>query len=231
MRRFKLAVGLAICALAVGAAPALAHEFISTGGPTKGKGEEQIFTLGPFHIECAAAKAKGSTAAGSSPTLYAAIKPQKCKTLAKIGSNPENTFTLNTRFLTPLAIEYHANGFVEIGSEGEEIEGQAKLIGGSIELKIHAIKCVITLPEQTLPRAAEKKPNGEYEAATYTNEEEERGKRKFDKVAIFNEFKNIHFEYGEGACESFHASEEERHSGKYEGELIEEVRGGSLEFQ
>jgi hypothetical protein len=228
MRHFKIAVGLAAVALAVSATPALAHEFISTGGLTKGKGEEQIFRFGPFKIECAAAKAKGSTAAGSSPTLFASIKPMKCKTEAKIGSNP---IFLKTHFLTPIAIEYHANGFVEIGSEGEEIESQAKLIGGSIELKIHAIKCVLTLPEQTLPKAAEKKPEGEFEAATYSNEEEERGKRKFDKVAIFNEFKNIHFEYGEGQCEEFKASEEERHAGKYEGELIEEVRGGSLEFQ
>jgi hypothetical protein len=228
MRHFKIAAVLAVAALAVSAAPALAHEFISTGGPTKGRGEEQIFRLGPFKIECAKATAKGSTVAGSSPTLFASIKPQKCATEAKIGGNP---IFLKTHFVTPLDIEYHANGFVEIGSEGEEIAGEAVLLGGSVELKIHTIKCVLTLPEQTLPRAAEKKPENEFEAATYSNEEEERGKRKFDKVAIFNEFKGIHFEYGEGQCADFNASEEERHSGKFEGELIEEVRGGSLEFQ
>jgi hypothetical protein len=229
MRHFKIAGVLAVAALAVSAAPALAHEFISTGGVTKGKGEEQVFRLGPFKIECAkASTSKGSMTAGSSQTLFASMKPQKCATEAKIGGNP---IFLHTRFLTPLAIEYHANGFVEIGSEGEEIEGNATLKGGSVEMKISTIKCILTLPEQTLPHAAEKKPENEFEAATYSNEEEEKGKRKFDKLSIFNEFKGIHFEYGEGQCADFNASEEERHSGRYEGELIEEVRGGSLEFQ
>jgi hypothetical protein len=228
MRHFKIAVGLAVMALAVGAAPALAHEFISSGGPTKGKGEEQIFKLGPFKIECLRATVKGSAAAGSSQTLFSEVKMHRCVTFASLGGNP---IELKTKFATPLDIEYHANGFVEIGSEGEEIEGNVTLKGGTVEVRIKTLKCVIKLPEQTVPKAAEKKPNGEFEAATYSNEEEEKGKRKFNKLSIFNEFKGIHFEYGQGQCESFKTSEEERKSGKYEGEFIEEVHGGNLEFQ
>ncbi len=135
--------------------------------------------------------------------------------------------------MTPLDVEYHANGFVEIGSEGEEVEvGNTTLKGGTIEMKISSIKCIIKLPEQTLPKAAIKKPGGEFEAATYSNEEFEKSKKKFNKLAITNEWKAIHFEYGEGQCESFKSSEEERHSGKYTGELLEEVpMGGNLEFQ
>ncbi len=228
MRHFKIAAVLAVAALAVSAAPALAHEFISTGGPTKGKGEEQIFKLGPFKIECTRATVKGSAAAGSSQTLFSSIKMHQCVTFASLGGNE---ITLKTKFVTPIDIEYHANGFVEFGSEGEEIEGNATLAGGTVELKIKTLKCVIKLPRQTVPKAAEKKPNGEFEAATYSNEEEEKGKRKFNKLSIFNEFKGIHFEYGSGQCESFKTSEEERKSGRYEGEFIEEVRGGNLEFQ
>jgi hypothetical protein len=228
MRHFKIAAVLAIAALAVSASPALAHEFISSGGPTKGKGEEQIFKLGPFKIECKRASSKGSTAAGSSQTLFAEIKMHGCVTHASLGGNP---IELATKFVTPLDIEYHANGFVEFGSEGEEIEGNVTLAGGTVEVKIKSLKCDIKLPRQTVPKAAEKKPNGEFEAATYSNEEEEKGKRKFDKLSIFNEFKGIHYEYGGGQCESFKTSEEERGSGRYEGEFIEEVHGGNLEFQ
>jgi hypothetical protein len=136
MRHFKIAVGLAMAALALSATPALAHEFISTGGATKGVGEEQIFKLGPFKIECASATSRGSAVAGSSQTLFSSIKMRKCTTAASLGGNP---IALKTKFLTPLDVEYHANGFVEIGSEGEEIEvGNTTLKGGTVELKINA---------------------------------------------------------------------------------------------
>jgi hypothetical protein len=228
MRHFKITAVLAVAALAVSAAPALAHEFISTGGTTKARGEEQVFHFGPFHIECAKATATGSAVAGSSQTLFASIRPMKCKTEAKIGENP---IFLKTHFRTPLAVEYHANGFVEIGSEGEEVEGNTTLLGGSVELKIHSIKCVLTIPEQTLPKGAIKNPEGEFEAATYTTEPEERGKRKFDKLSIFDEWGHMHYEYGEGQCAGFKISEEERRGGRYEGELLDEVRGGSLAWE
>jgi hypothetical protein len=228
MRRFRIAAGLAVAALAVSATPALAHEFISSGGPTKGKGEEQVFKLGPFKIECARASSKGSAVAGSSATLFTEMKLRRCETFASLGGNP---IELHTKFVTPIAVEYHANGFIEFGSEGEIEGGNTTLKGGSVELKIRALKCVIKLPEQTLPKAAIKDPDGEFEAATYSNEEEEKGKRKFDKLAISNEWKGVHFEYGEGQCSSFKTSEEERKNGRFEGELIEEVPHGNLEFQ
>jgi hypothetical protein len=228
MRHFKIAAVLAIGALAVSATPALAHEFISSGGPTKGKGEEQIFQLGPFHIECAKAVAKGTSAGGSSPTFGTETKFRKCTTEAHLGGEP---IFLKTKFLSPVVTEYHANGFVEIGAEGEEVEGNTTLKTGTVELKIKGIQCVIKLPEQTIPKSAIAKPNGEFEAATYSNEEFERGKTTFNKLAIANEWKGIHFEYGQGQCSTFKTSEQERKSGKFEGELLEEVVKGNLEFQ
>lgn len=227
--RRTLIVGAALCSLAVAATPAMAGEFVSSGGPTKGKGEEQTFKLGPFLITCKAVSATGGeTTPLKSPTFATSLKFKGCTTEARVGGNPIH---LNTKFLTPLAVEYHANGFAEAGSELEEKGGQATLAGGSIELKINAIKCLITLPEQTVPRKAEKKPNGEYTAASYSNESVTRGKKTFNKLLIENEWTGLVFEFGEGQCESFKASEEERKGGKYTGEFLEEVtHTGNLEY-
>jgi hypothetical protein len=218
----------ALCALAIVAAPAMAGEFVSSGGPSKGKGEEQEFKLGPFQITCKAVAAKGGEVTPLSSSTYAtSLKFKGCTTLAKVGSNEIH---LKTKFLTPLAVEYHANGFAEAGSELEEKGGEATLSGGSIEVKINSIKCLITLPEQTVPRKAEKKPNGEYTAASYNNESETKGKRTFNKLDIENEWTGLAFEFGEGQCEEFKSSEEERKGGKYTGEFIEEVPHGNLEY-
>ncbi|MHB8243326.1 MAG: hypothetical protein ACYDHN_15225 [Solirubrobacteraceae bacterium] len=221
-------MGAALCSLAIAASPALAGEFVSSGGPSKGKGEEQEFKFGPFNILCLSASAKGGEMTPLMSTTFAtSLKFKHCTTEAKIGGEP---IYLKTKFLTPLALEYHNNGFAEAGSELEEKGGQATLAGGSIELKINSIKCLITLPEQTIPRKAEKKPNGEYTAASYYNEPETKGKRSFNKLLIENEFSGLIFEFGEGQCEEFKLSEEERKNGKYFGEILEEVPHGNLEY-
>jgi hypothetical protein len=223
-----MGMAVMVCVLAVAVAPAMAGEFVSSGGPSKGKGEEQEFKLGPFQITCTGVTSKGGEVTPlSSPTYATSLKFRGCKTAAKIGGN---TIYLKTKFLTPLAVEYHANGFAEAGSELEETGGQATLAGGSIELKINSIKCLITLPEQTVPRKAEKKPNGEYTAASYSNETETRGKRTFNELDIENEWTGLIFEYGEGQCEEFKLSEEERKGGKYTGEVLEYVPHGNLEY-
>jgi hypothetical protein len=221
-------VAAALCALAVAATPAMAGEFVSSGGPSKGKGEEQKFKLGPFQITCAGVTSKGGEATPlSSPTFATSLKFNKCTTAASLGGNPIH---LKTKFVTPLALEYHANGFVEAGSELEEKGGEATLKGGTIEVKINSIKCLITMPEQTIPRKAEKKPNGEYTAASYSNESVTVGKRVFNKLLIANEFTGVIFEYGEGQCAEFKSSEEERKSGKYTGEVLEEIPHGNIEY-
>ncbi|HEX4467002.1 MAG TPA: hypothetical protein VH025_07430, partial [Solirubrobacteraceae bacterium] len=58
----------------------------------------------------------------------------------------------------------------------------------------------------------------------------ERGHRTFNELLIENEWKGLHFEYGGGQCEQFNTSEEERKTGKYVGELLEVVKGGSIEY-
>jgi hypothetical protein len=235
--RMMLIAGVAMLSLAV-AGPAMAGEFVSTGGPTKGTGEEQYLHLGPFKITCGKLTAVGPTGTTplTSPTFNTELKFSKCTTLAFLGLNPIH---LPTKFKTPMDVEYHQNGFVEVGSEfEEEMEGFAKLEGGTIEVKVGALRekdatpkyCLITIPTQTVPKKAIKKPAGEYEDALYSNEEEEVGNHTFTELLIENEWKGIKFEYGGGQCSSFKSSEEERNSGTYTGELLEKIPHGSIEY-
>jgi hypothetical protein len=240
MRHLRITLGLAatVCAFAVIAAPALAHEFTaSASGTTKGTTEEvQTFKFGPFKITCLRAVSKGLVAAGSSKTLNDTIKFMKCSTEGKIGTHK---IELQTRFVTPLVVEYHANGFVETGSETVEEEGSAKLAGGEVQLKVSAgakFKCNINWPEQTLPVRAEKNPEGEFSAATYSNEPGKLGKKfpggQQTKLLIANNFKAISFEFEGEPCETFGKEEgpEGGKTGTYLGELPDELGVGSLEF-
>lgn len=247
MRHLRLSVGLlaTTCALAFGAAPALAHEFIaSTSNKTNGTAEtEQVFKFGPFKIKCGRANAKGLVAAGSSETYATSIKFTKCLTEAKLGVH---TIFLGTRFLTPLAVEYHANGFVETGSELEEFEGSAVLAGGSAEIKVNQGKteegkkaeCHIVWPEQTLPMKAIKNPTGEYSEATYANiTKPHLANKTFPEglqhgINISNTFKGIKFEFEGEPCEEYGREEgPEGHAGKYTGSFPQFLTGGNLEFQ
>jgi hypothetical protein len=250
--RLKLGVVTTLCAFAVAVTPALAHEFTaSKSGNTKGNSKtEQKFKFGPFKITCseapgssaAVAKAKGKVVAGSSKTYAAQIKFGKCYTEAKLGSKE---IKLATRFVTPLAIEYHANGFVETGSELEEVEGSAVLAGGEVEIKANTglteerkrSQCTILWPEQTLPLKAEKKPEGEYSAATYANETtpEPVGKKFPDglqhSILISNAFKGIKYEFEGEPCDEWGKGEtEEGGGGTYFGSFPAILGGGNFEF-
>jgi hypothetical protein len=235
-RTTTAALVVAVCALALGATYAQAHVFVSnplanTFGVGVGK---QHWDLGPFNITCEKAKASGKTKESPSEEFFTSIKYTKCTTAAHLEGHCCN-FTLKTKFVTPVVIEYHANGFVEIGSEGEETEGDIKLSGGSIELKVNTIKCEIEIETQVLPIRAIKKPNGEYTSAKFHSEafaQERNGKQTAkQKLVIENTFKKIHFEYFEGQCENFAKSSEELRNGTYDGNLLEELKRGNLEFQ
>jgi hypothetical protein len=232
-----LVAAVAVCSLAV-AGPAMAGEFFSTGGPAKGKGEEQELHLGPFRITCKTVKSSsGSATPLKSTTFNTALKFAGCNTAGAVNGNP---IKLKTKIKQAMDVEYHNNGFVEVGSEFEEAEGFATLSGGSIEVKVNALtnkeaasgkSCIITIPTQTVPKKAIKKPEGEFEAALYSTEEEEKGKNVFDELLIENEWKGISFEYGGGQCEEFKSSEEERKNGTYVGELLVKIPHGSIGYE
>jgi hypothetical protein len=238
MRHFKIAIGLTatVLALAVSVAPALAHEFTaSKAGALVGRSEEaQNFKFGAFKITCEKALAKGKVAAGASPTFATAIKYTKCSTAASIGAKK---IKLATHFHTPLAIEYHANGFVEAGSELEEgLEGEAVLAGGEVEVHVntgvteehHTSKCTIHIPEQTIPLRAEKKPEGEYTAATFSTIPGPHGR---NEVLVTNAFTGIKVEFEGEPCEEFGKEEgSEQSGGTYKGSFPQELHGGIFEF-
>jgi hypothetical protein len=247
MRHLRLGVGLlaTTCALAVGASPALAHEFIaSKAGKTHGTSEsEQLFRFGAIKIKCLKTSAKGAVAAGASKTYATSIKYTKCLTSAKVGNHE---IFLATRFLTPLAIEYHANGFVETGSEITEEEGKAVIAGGSAEIKINTgrtrentvSECHLSWPEQTIPLKAERKPEGEYSSATYSNEAlPHLVTRAFPDglqhdILISNAFKGIKYNLEGEPCEEWGKQEgPEGNEGTYTGSFPQILAGGNLEFK
>jgi hypothetical protein len=233
-----------VCAFALAVTPALAAEFkASKTDKTNGKSETlQAFKFGPFKVDCEKATAKGAAAAGSSKTYATSIKYGKCTTEGRIGTKP---IKLPTRFLTPLAVEYHSNGFVETGSELEEVEGAAVLAGGSAELRVNtglteehkASRCNITWPEQTIPLKAVKNPGGEYSAASYTNETKPAtnlknfpdGKQHY--ITINNSFKGIKYSFEGEPCEEWGKEEgPEGGGGTYFGSFPQVLKAGNLEF-
>jgi len=249
MRHFRLGLGLlaTTCAFAIGAAPALAHEFIaSREGKTHGVSEtEQVFKLGTFKIKCQKASAKGLVAAGSSSTYATAVTFAKCLTSAFVGGTKHQIF-LGTKWLTPLAIEYHANGFVETGSELEETEGAAVLKGGTAVLKINTGKteefekseCHLSWPEQTIPLKAVKNPEEEFSTATYSNATMPHlvnknfpdGEQHY--VVISNSFKGIKYEFEGEPCEEWGKEEgPEGGGGTYFGSFPQILGMGNLEYQ
>jgi hypothetical protein len=235
----------ALCALAIAATPALAHEFTaSKTGKTKGTSEtEQKLKFGPFKITCEKIKAKGAQSAGSSETLAVRLKLNLCTDEVKFGSK---TAYVPTRFLTPLAIEYHANGYVETGSELEEFEGSLVLAGGEAEIKVYTgvlpgehekSRCTIYWPEQTIPLKAIKKPESEFSEATYSNVATPMpvGKKFPDgfqhSINIANSIKGIKYEFEGEPCEEWGKEEgEEGGGGTYFGSFPVFMGGGNLEF-
>lgn len=251
MRQLRLGLGLlaTTSAFALGAAPALAHEFVaSRTGNTRGSTEsEQLLKFGPFKIKCVKTVAKGAVAQGSSTTYATAVKFSKCLTSAFVGNSTKHQIFLATRWLTPLAIEYHAGGAAQTGSELEEEEdGAATLAGGSAEVKVNTGKtaefeksqCVISWPEQTFPLKATKNLEGEYSAATYSPESTPKKMSKTfpdgmqHGILISNNFKGIKYELEGEPCAEWGKEEgPEGGGGTYVGSFPQYLSLGNLEFK
>lgn len=250
MRHLRVTFGVAVtaCAFALAATPALAHEFIaSKEGNTSGTSEtEQTFKFGQVNITCYKVRSKGHVAAGGSSTYATSLKFGKCVTTAHIGTH---TFYIRTSWLTPLAVEYHPNGFVEAGSELEETPQGARLSGGTAELKFKTgvlpeggefepSSCIIQIPEQTVPRKAINKPEEEYALVKYINGTTPHkingtfptGEQHIIKFE--NAIKGIHFVFEGEPCEEWaHEEESEGFFGQYHGSFPQKLAGGNLEFQ
>jgi hypothetical protein len=230
------------------ATSALAKEFRASRSPnpiteaetakTIGNGEgTQEFKFGPFTILCEKAHATGIVNKEYFRDFAIQIKFQKCLTKAKFG-----TFTggLKTSFNEGHAIGfvYHQGGVAEVGEAPEGTE--VMIEGGEANFKIRGKICKIDWPAQTVPARAEKDPEEEASAAVYSNEPTANSHlKKFPsgfqtRLKIANEFRGMTYEFEEGQCTGeggFEegASKEEGKTGRYTGNLLEEVVGGSLE--
>jgi hypothetical protein len=242
--RLALALAAASCMLAIAAAPALGaakKEFYGEpiGAKTKGLGRgEQALKFGQVKIFCRKATANGILGESPSPTYNTSIKFAECYTEAKIGTHP---IELATHFVTPIVVEYHNNGFVEVGSETFEEEGSLKLAGGEIELIINGgpkFTCHIRWPTQTIPTKAIKFPELEYSAVVYTNNEVFHKKtlkfpeEKQDRLLFANEWKAIHGEYEGTQCSEWgEDGGPEFKGGRYTGTIEQFLPAGELEFR
>ena len=201
MRHLKtgLALAVMVCACGVAAVPAMAHEFtvsreikgISPEFPgrlmVRNPAEaEQTFKFGSFKIKCTHAvstKAEETPIISTSFKSFAAnMKYSKCKTFIALVNG--NELEIATKFVgVPyVTYVYHANGFVEAGTEveeSEEAEGAVKISGGEFGFKVSGLKCRVTLPAQTIPGKAIKKPEEEYSEASYSNLLVDNGKLKY----------------------------------------------------
>jgi hypothetical protein len=244
------------CAFALAATPALAHEFTaSRSGHLKGVAEEgkettigpntQAIKLGTFKVYCNKAIAsKGVVAAGTTKTFATSVKFSWCWTPVQFGKRKS---AMKVNMTAPLAIEYHANGYAETGSELEEVEGYAKLSGGEAEFKTNTgineefekSTCHIKWIEQTIPIKAEKKPENEYSYVTFSDEvmtPKHPNLKKFPDgfqhyVKVSNSLKGIKYEFEGEPCEEWGKEEsEEGGGGTYTGSFPQILGGGDFEY-
>jgi hypothetical protein len=240
MRR-SLAPALALLVLALVAAPAVAqkteppnpHNFIGSGNAApRFAGETQEFNFKPFAITCEKAKSTTSGAAQTFPskTLSAVVKYSDCEAEATLN---RSEYELKAKFVTPVTLNYRANGVVEIGSGGTIAEG--KLTGaGPIEIAVKgAFKCTIDVAAGTYPANSLKKPEAEYEAATFTPEEETvvKGKNStvVKKLGISTALTKMPYEIEGEFCEALPKTEFT--GGSYTGSLQAEIKKGDLSWE
>src|ERR1700677_1755192 len=124
MRRVRIMSGLAamVCVLAVTAIPASAHQFTASAVnktfPLKTKGEglgTQVFKFGKIEVECSVAQDKGAIAESPSQLLKVEVSYKECESHTKFYGQESAPVI---RFKSKVEYLYHANGYVEVGTEG-----------------------------------------------------------------------------------------------------------------
>ncbi len=255
MRSVRMILGLVVVVCAFGAltAPAFAKvkepkefgKFVaSTSGSTKGIGEASEMTIGPYKFPNGCEqelKSKGNVVAGESESFFQEVKFKDCVAKRKLGGGIEEPVAVSFT----LGMEFHSAGFVETGG------------GGSVEISKSTIKfkgkksyCEVKIPSQRIPGAAEKNPEKEFEAFSYSTEKEKQTtKGGIKKFGEFRERLDIEWEYKgmeatvpitstceykngeEGGKFNPETNEVDFGNGKGEGELEEiTLKAGNLKF-
>jgi hypothetical protein len=236
-----LIAAVAIAALALAATPAFAlkteppnpHKFVgSLNAEPHYAGGTQEFVLKPFTVTCEAAKSttSGVTPTFPSKTLTAVVRYSGCEAEATLN---KAEYEFKAKVLGPVTFNYRANGVVEVGSGGTVKEG--KLEGaGEIEIAVHGpFKCVIDIEPGTFPAAALNKPEAEYEAAKFSDEEEtiQKGKKSelVKKVGISTSLSKMTYELEGEFCEALPKTE--FGAGSYSGSMVAEIKKGDLSWE
>jgi hypothetical protein len=190
---------IAVCALAVAAAPAMADEFVASRlpkplseaepGKTKGVGigstslggteRNQELKFGVFDIFCSARTygktvEEGAVSWALSPIFATEVKFEKCLTKTNFAgfiAGTKTRFNVNpeTNRIEPVKFVYHYNGFAELGSG--ETASEVEVGSGAASFSIGGKICKISWPSQTVPAKAVRKPEEPYSTAAYSNEE------------------------------------------------------------
>lgn len=243
MRRARImpAIATIVCATAVAAAPASAHQFTASAlksvFPLKTKGVgvgTQSFKFGKIEIECEVETAKGTAAESPTPVLKVVAQYKECIV-------PITVFGQHTTTTTHFKVEYlyHANGLVQVGEGLEETApAPAVEIGpGSVTMGIaNTGGCKVVWPAQTIPFSFEKQPMEQYSAAVFSPEEVAATNLKLfptgfqKKLVIANEFKSMDYSiFEKGLCSELEKTE--GNNGRYTGKLDLEVLSGNLGFE
>ncbi|HEY4428371.1 MAG TPA: hypothetical protein VGN08_09230 [Solirubrobacteraceae bacterium] len=263
MRKTWITAVIAVLSTLVVAAPAMAHQFVASKlGKSAGRGYEEIaipekpaqpefipermqeFRLGKFRVLCYMDRSKGEVTELSSETFESVNKYSKC------GWYPQNDqlHVFAATSATGMKVVYHANGFAQLLGNGEGESHEYRGLGTretALLIKIPSAKaCNIAIPEQIVPIKAEKHPEEEFAAVTYTNVETATTRLRvfpsgFQKKVVFNqELKTLHFKYvgEETQCanlEEFEKQSEEAGGGTgvYKGKIIQEVASGDLSWE
>jgi hypothetical protein len=242
-----IALAAAVCLLGVTAGSALAHQFtfnvvgktITPEAPVKmsAVGGTQAFKFNGGKIVCEKMSGKGYATSETSNILKLFIVFGKCYVPVKWSTGELHIaahFIKKEPLKDDVEFAFHANGFAETGTEGEEYElevGQS-----SAELKFGSKLCTIEWPAQTVPIKAEKKPEEEYFSAVYSNESVPNEHLKAfpsgfqEKLVIANTFKKMKYVYTEGQCSEFEKGTE-GNTANYEGTTTVTLASGNVGWE
>jgi hypothetical protein len=213
---------------------------ISESWPTvaRGVGDEELIelaegalTIGPER--CEKISSVGGIDWERSDTLYQRIAFTGCWGTTYVGT-AKHIFEEVKIPKFVLAMEFHSNGFGETG------EGEASMVHidpTSVFIKPgKGASCTIVIPAQTIPVKAIKKPESEFEAASYETEDEPAKIKRFpsgfqEELDISMEFKKVVTEV-EGSEHCHVGPHFKGSNGIIEAELEEvKIKKGNLGFR
>ncbi len=238
--RVMTVVASSICAVAIAAVPASAHQFtasaLKSAFPLKTKGVgvgTQTFKFGKIEIECEGEVAKGTVTESPTQVLKVSAQYKECVM-------PVTVWGQHTTTTTHFKVEYlyHANGLAQMGDElmagpTPEIE----IGSGSVAMGItNTGGCKLVWPAQTIPVKFEKQPMEQYSAVTFSPEETPATNLKLfptgiqKKLLVTSEFSGMDYSiFEKGLCSELEKTE--GNNGHYSGALSLEAASGNLAWE